>query len=116
MALLIQIPYKIDQGPVSSNRDRREIPVATTYGLRMSEAAGDISVIVGELGRTCRFKTMYQTLDVAGQKDHHSGKVFMEDASFQHPRDMAVCYNGVDRDVRQEKGQGWERRVNERKN
>jgi len=40
----------------------------------------------------------------------------MEDASLQHPRDMAVCYNGVGRDVRQEKGQGWERRVTERKN
>ena len=82
----------------------------------MSEAAGDIPVIVGGLGRTCRYKTMYQTLGEAGQKDHRSGKVFMEDASLQHPRDMAVCYNGVGRDVRQEKGQGWERRVTERKN
>jgi len=55
-------------------------------------------------------------LGVAGQKDHRSGKVFMEDASLQHPRDMAVCYNGVGRDVQQEKGQDWERRVTERKN
>jgi len=38
---------------------------------------------------------------VAGQKDHRSGKVFMEDASLQHPRDMAVCNNDVGRDVRQ---------------
>jgi len=112
----VQIPFKIDQRPVSSNRDRRESPIATTYGLRMSEAAGDIPVIVGGLGRTCRYKTIYRTLGVAGQKDHRSGKVFMEDASLQHPRDMAVCYNGVGRDVRQEKGQGWERRVTERKN
>jgi len=112
----IQIPFKIDQGPVSSNRDRRESPIATIYDLWMSKAASDILVIVGGLGRTCRYKTMYQTLGVAGQKDHRSDKVFMEDASLQHPRDMAVCYNGVGRDVRQEKGQGWERRVNERKN
>ena len=82
----------------------------------MSEAASDIPVIVSELGRTCRYKTMYQTLGEAEQKDHRSGKMFMKDASLQHPRDMAVCYNGVGRDVRQEKGQGWERRVSERKN
>ncbi len=69
----------------------------------MSEAAGDIPVIVDGLGRTCRYKTIYRRLDVTGQKDHHSGKVFMKDASLQHPRDMAVCYNGVNRDVRQKK-------------
>ncbi len=112
----IQIPCKIARDPASSNRERRESPVATTYGLRMAEAAGDIPVIVGGLGRCSRYRMIYRTLGVAGQKDHHSGKEFMEDASLQHPRDMAVCYNGVDRDVRQEKGQGWERRVNERKN
>ncbi len=112
----IQIPCKIDRGLVSSNRERRESLIATTYGLRMAEAAGGIPVIVGGLGRCSRYKMIYRTLGVAGQKDHRSGKEFMEDASLQHARDMAVCYNGVGRDVRQEKGQGWERRVTERKN
>ena len=102
----IQIPYNIDRGPVFSNRNRRGSPVATTYGLRMAEAAGDISVIVSELGRSCHYKSIYSTLNVAGQKNHRSGKELMEDASLQHPREMAVCYDDVDSDVRQEKEQG----------
>ncbi len=75
----------------------------------MAEAADDIPVIVGELGRCSRYKMIYPTLGVAGQKDHRSGKEFMKDASLQHARDMAVCFKGVGRDVRQEKGQGWGR-------
>ncbi len=71
----------------------------------MSKAASDISVIVNELGRTCRYKTMYQTLDVTEQKNHRSDKMFMKDASLQHSRDMTVCYNDVNRDVRQKKEQ-----------
>lgn len=82
----------------------------------MTEAADDISVVVGGLGRSCRYKSIYRTLGVTGQKDHRSGKKFMEDASLQHTRDMTVCYDDVGRDVRQEKGQGWERRAAERKN
>jgi len=112
----IQIPCKIDRGLVSSNRERRESLIATTHGLRMAEAAGGISVIVGGLSRCSRYKMIYRTLGVTEQKNHRSGKKFMEDASLQHARDMAVCYNDVGRDVRQEKGQGWERRVTERKN
>jgi len=94
----IQIPCKIDRGPASNNRERRESPVATTYGLRMAEAAGGIPVIVGGVGRCSRYRKIYRTLGVAGQKDHRSGKVFMEDASLQQPKDMAVCYNDVGKD------------------
>lgn len=72
----------------------------------MAEAASDIPVIVGGLGRYSRYNMIYPTLGVAGQKDHRSGKEFMEDAS----------YDGVGRDVRQDKGQGWERRATEKKN
>lgn len=101
----IQISFKIDQDSVFSNRDRRESSVVIIYDLRMSKAASDISVIVNELGRTCRYKTMYQTLDVTEQKNHRSDKMFMKDASLQHSRDMTVCYNDVNRDVRQKKEQ-----------
>ncbi len=97
----VQIPFKIDQRTVFSNRDRRESSVVTTYDLRMSKAASDIPVIVSELGRTCRYKTIYRTLSVTEQKNHRSGKIFMKDASLQHPRDMTVCNNDVNRDVRQ---------------
>ena len=99
----VQISFKIDQHLVFSNRDRRESSVVTIYDLRISKAASDISVIVNELDRTCRYKTIYQTLDVTEQKNHHSDKMFMKDASLQHSRDMTVCYNDVNRDVRQKK-------------
>ncbi len=104
----IQIPCKIDRGAVSDNRERRESPIATTYGLRVAEAAGDIPVIVGGPDRCSRYKMIYRTLGVAGQEDLHSGKEIVEDASLQYARDRGVCYNGVSRDVRQEKEQGWD--------
>jgi len=47
----------------------------------MSKVASDILVIVGKLGKTCRYKTMYQTLDVVEQKNYRSSKMFMKDAS-----------------------------------
>ena len=102
----IQIPFKIDRGPVFSNRERCEIPIVTIYGLQMTKATGDISVIVSGLDRCYRCKTIYRTLNVAGQNDHGFNEKFMKDASLQHVRDMAVCCNGVCRGVRQEKGQG----------
>ena len=46
--------------------------VVTTHGLRMAEAAGDIPIIVGGLGRCERHKMIYQTIGVAGQKDFRS--------------------------------------------
>ena len=77
----IQIPFKIDRGPVFSSRERSENPIVTTYGLRMAEAAGDISVIVSELDLFCRYTIIYRTLGVTGQKDHRSGEEFMKDAT-----------------------------------
>lgn len=112
----VQSSFKIDQRTVFSNRDQRESSVVTIYDLRMSKAASDISVIVNELDRTRRYKTIYRTLDVTEQKNHRSDKMFMKDASLQHSRDMTVCYNDVNRNVRQKKRQDWERRVTERKN
>ena len=95
----IQISFKIDQGSVFSNRDRRKSSVVTIYNLRMSKATSDISVIVSELDRTCCYKTMYQTLNVTEQKNHRFNKMFMKDASLQHFKDMTVCYNDVSKDV-----------------
>ena len=82
----------------------------------MAEAAGDISVIVNELSRYSRYNMIYSTLSVIGQNDYRSGQEFIEDALLQHSKDMAVSYDDVGRDVRQEKGQGWERRATEKKN
>ena len=47
----------------------------------MAEAAGDVPVVVGGLGRCDRYKSTYRTLGVAGQKDFRSGKDFMKDAA-----------------------------------
>lgn len=57
------------QIPVSSDSERRETSIVTSNGLRMAEAAGDVPVVVGGLGRCDRYKSIYQTLGVAGQKD-----------------------------------------------
>jgi hypothetical protein len=87
----IQISCKIHQRiPVSSEGERRETPVATTHGLRMAEAAGDIPAVIGGLGRWARNKTIYRTLGVAGQKDFRSGEDFMKDAASRRARDMCV--------------------------
>lgn len=82
----------------------------------MSKAANDISVIMNELNKTCRYKTIYEILNVTEQKNHRSDKIFMKDALLQHFKDMTVCYNDVSRDVRQKKKQDLKRRITERKN
>ena len=56
----------------------------------MAEAAGDIPVVVGGLGRYGRNKSIYRTLGVAGQKDFRSGEDFMKDAASRRARDMCV--------------------------
>jgi hypothetical protein len=48
----------------------------------MAEAAGDIPVVVGGLGRYGRSKTIYRTLGLAGQKDFRSGEDFMQDTQW----------------------------------
>ncbi len=47
----------------------------------MAEAAGNVPVVVGGLGRCDRYKSTYRTLGVAGHKDFRSGKDFMKDAA-----------------------------------
>jgi hypothetical protein len=49
----------------------------------MTEAVGDISVIVEDLGRCDRYKTIYRTLGVAGHKSFRSGGDFMKEAALQ---------------------------------
>jgi hypothetical protein len=56
----------------------------------MAEAAGDIPVVVGGLGRYGRSKTIYRTLGLAGQKDFRSGEDFMKDAASRRARDMCA--------------------------
>ena len=87
----IQISRKTHQRiPVFSEGERRETPVATTYGLRMAEAAGDIPVVVGGLGRCGRNKTIHRTLGVAEQNGFRSGEDFMKDTASRRARDMCV--------------------------
>lgn len=64
--------------------------VVTTHGLRMAEAAGDIPIIVGGLGRCERYKTIYRTKGLAGQKDFRSGGDFLKDRASQSARDSGV--------------------------
>lgn len=76
----VEIPCKIDRYPVSNNGEPRWMSVVTNHGLRMAEAAGDISIIVGGLGRFERHKTIYRMIGVAGQKDFRSGGELMENS------------------------------------
>jgi hypothetical protein len=46
----------------------------------MAEAAGEIPIVVGGLGRYHRCKRIYRTLGLAGQTDFRSGKDLMKDA------------------------------------
>jgi hypothetical protein len=54
----------------------------------MAETAGDISGNVGGLGRCDRYKTLYRTLDVAGQKNFRSGRDIMKEAASRCTREM----------------------------
>lgn len=53
----------------------------------MAEAADDIPVVVGGLGRNNRCESIYRTLGVAGQKNFRSGKDFMKDVASRSTRD-----------------------------
>ncbi len=86
----IEIPCKIDRYPVSNDGHPRGMSVVTTHGLRMAEAAGDVPIIVGGLGRCERHKTIYRTIGVAGQKDFRSGGEFLKDRASQPGRDSGV--------------------------
>lgn len=66
--MAIPIPSKIDRISTSSDGRRKDTPIATSHGRRMAEAVGDIPIIIGGLGRCDRYKTIYQTLGVAGHK------------------------------------------------
>lgn len=82
----VQIPRNVDRRPVSSDAEPRGLPIVTSNGLRMAEAAGDVPVVVGGLGRCDRYESIYRTLRVAGQKDFRSGKDFMKDAASRTTR------------------------------
>ena len=86
----VGIPCKIDKYPVSNNGEHRGTSVVTTQGLRMAEAAGDIPIIIGGLGRCERHKTIYRTIGVAGQKDFRSGGIFLKDRAPQPAGDSVV--------------------------
>lgn len=86
----VDIPCKIDRYPVSNDGEHRGMFVVTTHGLRMAEAAGDISIIVGGLGRCERHKMIYRTIGVAGQKNFRSGGDFLKDRASKPARDSDV--------------------------
>ena len=83
----VEIPRKINRDPVSHNGKSRGMSVVTAHGLRIAEAAGDIPIIVGGLGRCERYKSIYRTIGGAGQKDFRSGGGFLEDRASQPARD-----------------------------
>lgn len=71
----------VDRIPVPSDDEPRGTLIVTSNGLRMAEAASNVPVVVGGLGRCERYKSTYRTLGVAAQKDFRSGKDFMKDAA-----------------------------------
>ena len=87
-------PCKIDRYPVSNDGESRGMSVVTTHGLRMAEAAGDIPIIVGGLGRCKRHKTIYRTIGVAGQKDFRSGGEFLKESIVARRRQWCAMKDG----------------------
>ena len=76
----VEIFRKIDRHPVSNDDQPSRVSAVTAHGLRMAEAAGDIPIVIGGLGRYERHKTIYRTLGVAGQKDFRPGGDFLRDS------------------------------------
>ena len=64
--------------------------VVTIHGLRMAEAAGDILIIVGDLGRCERHKMIYRTISVAGQNDFRSEGNFLKNRASKFAKDSDV--------------------------
>ncbi len=56
----------------------------------MTEAAGDIPVVVKGLDRCDRNKTIHRTLNMIGQNGFRSDDDFMKDATSRRARDMCV--------------------------
>jgi hypothetical protein len=83
----IQIPRNGGRRPVCSDGEPGGLSVITSSGLRIAEAASNIPVVIGGLGRNNRCESIYRTLGVAGQKDFRSGKDFMKDAASRSGRD-----------------------------
>ena len=86
----VEIFRKIDRHPVSNDDKPSGVSVVTTHGLRMAEAAGDIPIVIGGLGRCERHKTIYRTLGIAGQKDFRSGGDFLKDRASWPARDSGI--------------------------
>lgn len=56
----VEIPHKIDRHLVSNDEKPRGMSVVTPHGLRVAEAAGDIPIVIGGLGRCERHKRLIE--------------------------------------------------------
>lgn len=86
----VEIFRKIHRNPVFNDDKFSRASVVTTHGLRIAEAASDISIVIEGLGRCERHKTIYRILGVAGQKDFRSSGDFLKDSASWPARDSDV--------------------------
>lgn len=84
----VDIPCKLERCPISHYNEPRGISVVKTHDLRMVEAAGNIPIIVGGLGRCERHRTTYRTMSVAGRKKFPSGGLFDRQSIPAHRRQV----------------------------
>lgn len=73
-----EIFRKIDRHFVFNDDKFSGVSVVTIHGLRMTKAINNISIVIKNLNRCERHKTIYQTLNVAEQKDFPFDENFLK--------------------------------------